>query len=65
MNWLAHTFLSAPNVHFQLGNLLADVVRGPERDAMNEDFGRGAACHKAIDAFTDSHPVVQPTLEPG
>jgi acyl carrier protein phosphodiesterase len=59
VNWLAHVFLSEPNVEFQLGNLLADVVRGPQRDAMSADFVRGAACHKAIDAFTDSHAVVK------
>lgn len=59
MNWLAHVFLSEPNVEFQLGNLLADAVRGPQRDAMSADFVRGAACHKAIDAFTDAHPVVK------
>lgn len=59
MNWLAHVFLSEPNAQFQLGNLLADVVRGSERDAMSAQFVRGAACHKAIDAFTDAHPVVK------
>jgi acyl carrier protein phosphodiesterase len=59
VNWLAHVFLSEPNVEFQLGNLLADVVRGPQRDAMSADFVRGAACHKAIDAFTDAHPVTK------
>ena len=59
MNWLAHVLLSEPNVQFQLGNLLADVVRGAQRDAMSADFVRGAACHKAIDAFTDAHPVVK------
>ena len=59
MNWLAHVFLSEPNVEFQLGNLLADVVRGPQRDAMSAAFVRGALCHKAIDAFTDAHPIVK------
>jgi acyl carrier protein phosphodiesterase len=59
LNWLAHVFLSEPSLEFQLGNLLADVVRGPQRDAMSPDFVRGAACHKAIDAFTDAHPVVK------
>ena len=59
MNWLAHVLLSEPNVEFQLGNLLADVVRGGQRDAMPAQFMRGAACHKAIDAFTDSHAVVK------
>jgi acyl carrier protein phosphodiesterase len=59
VNWLAHVFLSEPNVEFQLGNLLADVVRGPQRDATSVNFRRGAACHKAIDAFTDAHPIVK------
>jgi acyl carrier protein phosphodiesterase len=59
VNWLAHVFLSEPSVDFQLGNLLADVVRGPRRDAMSADFVRGATCHKAIDAFTDAHPIVK------
>lgn len=58
MNWLAHTFLSAPHVQFQLGNLLADVVRGDDRAAMNREFLHGVECHKAIDTFTDSHPLV-------
>ena len=38
MNWLAHVFLSEPNAQFQLGNLLADVVRGPQRDAMSAEL---------------------------
>lgn len=59
MNWLAHVFLSEPGTGFQLGNLLADVVRGPQRESMSAEFIRGAACHKAIDAFTDAHPVVK------
>ena len=28
MNWLAHVFLSEPDVEFRLGNLLADLVYG-------------------------------------
>lgn len=63
MNWLAHTYLSAPNVEFQLGNLLADLVRGPCRAGMSVDFRRGADCHKSIDAFTDSHPLVRRSRE--
>jgi len=58
LNWLAHVFLSEPTVEFRLGNLLADLVRGDARSAMSAEFLRGARCHKAIDAFTDSHPVV-------
>ncbi len=59
MNWLAHVFLSEPGVEFRLGNLLADLVRGEQRVGMSVDFLRGAQCHKAIDSFTDTHPVVR------
>jgi acyl carrier protein phosphodiesterase len=57
MNWLAHVYLSEPDIEMRLGNLLADVVKGQERQRMTERFLRGARCHQAIDAFTDFHPV--------
>jgi acyl carrier protein phosphodiesterase len=59
MNWLAHVFLSESNVEFRLGNLLADVVRGSEREAMSPAFRDGARRHHAIDKFTDAHEVVR------
>jgi acyl carrier protein phosphodiesterase len=59
LNWLAHVYLSEPAVEFRLGNLLADLVRGEERLHMPADFIRGAQRHKAIDAFTDAHPIVR------
>ncbi len=58
MNWLAHLLLSPPDdPDFQLGNLLADFVKGNARHGTGEGFQRGMRCHQAIDAFTDSHPV--------
>lgn len=59
MNWLAHVFLSEPDVDFRLGNLLADLVRGEDRSGMSAGFLRGAHCHKAIDSFTDAHALVR------
>lgn len=59
MNWLAHVFLSEPDVEFRLGNLLADIVRGEELRRMSAGFQRGVQKHKQIDAFTDSHPLVK------
>lgn len=59
MNWLAHVFLSEPDVEFRLGNLLADIVRGEELRRTSAGFQRGAQKHKQIDAFTDSHPLVK------
>jgi acyl carrier protein phosphodiesterase len=59
LNWLAHVFLSEPDVEFRLGNLLADIVRGEELRRTSAGFQRGAQKHKQIDAFTDSHPLVK------
>jgi len=59
VNWLAHVFLSEPDVEFRLGNLLADIVRGEELRRMSAGFQRGVRKHKQIDAFTDAHPVVK------
>lgn len=59
MNWLAHVFLSEPDVEFRLGNLLADIVRGEELQRMSAAFQRGVLEHKRIDAFTDAHPLVK------
>ena len=58
MNWLAHVALSPNHSQFQLGNLFADLV--PKRDEVNypPTFQAGCACHRAIDAFTDAHPLV-------
>lgn len=59
MNWLAHVYLSEPHIDFRLGNLLADIVRGEERAALNTEFQRGAQRHHRIDVFTDAHPIVR------
>ena len=58
MNWLAHVFLSDPDIEFGLGNLLADLVKGRDRSGMRAPFLRGIRRHQLIDAFTDSHPLV-------
>ena len=59
MNWLAHAFLSRPDVEFRLGNLLADLVKGRDLAAMPAGFLDGVRRHRAIDAFTDAHPAVR------
>lgn len=58
MNWLAHVFLSEPEIEFRLGNLLADLVKGHDRVGVSDAFLRGVRQHQEIDVFTDSHPVV-------
>ncbi len=61
MNWLAHTTLSEPDPVFQLGNLLADLVRGADRLPTPHQFQRGCACHQQIDSFTANHPIPRET----
>lgn len=58
MNWLAHILLSKPDTHFQLGNLLADTLKGKAWQGAHPHFAEGLAAHKAIDRFTDCHPIV-------
>jgi acyl carrier protein phosphodiesterase len=59
MNWLAHIFLSEPNVESRLGNLLGDLVKGKDLDRLDLNLRRGVARHYAIDRFTDSHVIVK------
>ncbi|MSU76578.1 MAG: DUF479 domain-containing protein [Gemmataceae bacterium] len=58
MNWLAHVYLAESDIEARLGNLLADLVKGPDRRTMTASFTRGMRLHQAIDIFTDAHPVV-------
>lgn len=58
MNWLAHVYLSPDCVQYQLGNLLADPLKGRAWAGASQRFIDGMHMHKAIDRFTDSHPLV-------
>lgn len=59
MNWLAHLYLSAPNIEFQLGNVLADYIKGKAWEGASLNLQLGIHCHQKIDIFTDSHPIVK------
>lgn len=59
MNWLAHLALSTQAVEFQLGNLLADQLKGNSWKGAPVAFEEGMRIHAQIDVFTDSHPQVQ------
>jgi len=58
MNLLAHLFLSEQNVDFQMGNILADPLKGKLWDTASIELEKGMAVHKIIDAYTDSHNIV-------
>ncbi len=56
MNWLAHLQLSPPDAAWRIGNLLPDLLSGPELRAVSPIFSDGIAQHRIIDRFTDAHP---------
>ncbi|MSQ79189.1 MAG: DUF479 domain-containing protein [Flavobacteriaceae bacterium] len=58
MNFLAHLYLSGKNEEVMLGNFMADAVKGKQAAAFSEGIQKGIALHRAIDTYTDSHPVV-------
>lgn len=62
MNWLAHAYLSKQNIEFRVGNILPDLVSITELKKFSPPFQEGITCHKAIDLFTDSHPIVKASI---
>ena len=57
MNFLAHIYLSNDNDLIKIGNFMADGIRGKHYDHLPDDIQKGIVLHRAIDTFTDSHPV--------
>ena len=60
MNFLAHAYLSGDDKKILVGNFIGDFIKG--RQALRQfdaEIVRGVELHRAIDAFTDNHPVVQ------
>ncbi len=58
MNWLAHLLISPCFVEVQLGNLLADRLKGRPWPGASLDVQQGLLLHKTIDRLTDHHPKV-------
>ena len=57
MNYLAHTLLSRPNIDYQLGNILADPLKGKRWEGASDEHYAGMRMHAAIDIFTDANPI--------
>lgn len=57
MNFLAHIYLSGDNELVQIGNLMADGIRGKRYDDYPDDVRKGILLHREIDTFTDAHPI--------
>lgn len=58
MNFLAHLYLSGEDDSLAIGNFIGDFVKGAALEQYNDSIRSGIILHRAIDQFTDSHPVV-------
>lgn len=67
MNFLAHLYLSGPDPaapgydDLAVGNFIADSVPGRQLENYPSGVRAGIRLHRAIDTFTDAHPVVRRT----
>lgn len=60
MNFLAHLYLSGNDPNIQLGNFIGDFVKGRNlTEQFDASIAKGIELHRAIDAFTDKHPIVK------
>ncbi|WP_292010329.1 ACP phosphodiesterase [Chryseobacterium sp.] len=57
MNYLAHSFLSFTDGQIA-GQFLEDFIRNKDRFLLPKEIQDGITLHRAIDTFTDSHPVI-------
>ena len=59
MNYLAHAYLSFNQPGILTGNMISDFVKGKKKYDFSLTVQKGIALHRAIDEFTDFHPVTQ------
>jgi acyl carrier protein phosphodiesterase len=62
MNFLAHLHLGGPAPEQLLGSLYGDFVKGPLEGRFAPRLEAAIRLHRAIDAYTDSHPRVLAAL---
>lgn len=63
MNFLAHLYLSDSNKEWMVGNFIADAVKGSAIETYSKGIKEGILMHRAIDHFTDHHPVVKESVQ--
>lgn len=59
MNHFAHLVLAQATVESTVGNLLGDFARGLNQQQLSPGVQAGLQNHRAVDRFTDNHPLVQ------
>lgn len=63
MNFLAHIYLSGDNDLLKVGNFMADSIKGKKYLKYPQEIQKGIILHRAIDYYTDTHPVVRKSLQ--
>jgi acyl carrier protein phosphodiesterase len=58
MNFLAHLYLSGDDNKIAIGNFIGDFVKGAEIEKYDSRIKTGIKLHRAIDEYTDNHPLV-------
>jgi acyl carrier protein phosphodiesterase len=61
VNYLAHMVLSDGTPLSLVGNLAGDFLHGVDVSALHPVLQEGIERHRAVDSFTDSHPLVRQT----
>lgn len=59
MNFLAHAYLSFEDPDVLTGNMISDFVKGKKKFDYPLRVLKGIELHRAIDEFTDGHPVTR------
>ena len=59
MNYLAHAYLSFNEPAILVGNMISDFIKGKKQFDYPGPIQKGIRLHRAIDNFTDTHPVTQ------
>lgn len=59
MNYLAHAYLSFGQEEVLVGNFIGDFVKGKMMTTYPEEVQNGIRLHRAIDRYTDTHPLVR------
>ena len=63
MNFLAHSYLSFSEEQL-VGNMIADFVKNIDVARLPESIQKGIKLHRAIDTFTDAHPLIHEAKAP-
>ena len=59
MNFLAHLYLANNEPYRQIGNFIADAIKGKKYTHLPLEVQKGILHHRAIDTYTDTHLIVK------